>query len=462
MQENIMFRKKTWFLGCLALLLAVCLSAGLGYTATPTKNTDFIGSDVEGGRLWTAPAPPSDTKLKVFAQALATVEEHYAEPKTVKDLVYGAIQGAVSTLDPHSSFMTPEEFKELQIETKGKFSGIGIEITLKDRILTVVSPIEGTPAYQAGIKAGDQIVKINGTPTKNITLMEAVKLIRGAKGSKVTLSINREGFTQPKDYAITREIIPIRSVKARILDGGIGYVRVTNFQDQTDADLHGYLKKMRQRLQPFKGLVLDLRNDPGGLLDQAVRVSDEFLKSGLIVYTEGRSRQQNMRFYAREGGEAKLGNIPMVVLINEGSASASEIVAGALKDQKRAVIVGTKSFGKGSVQTIIPLEDGSALRLTTALYYTPSGITINEKGIVPDVVVEEKPLPEDNKALQNLRDEVLAQHMRREGLTDKPWNQPVTAAELDKDLQLKKAVELIQNWPPKLTPRPAATTAAKK
>jgi carboxyl-terminal processing protease len=194
-------------------------------------------------------------------------------------------------------------------------------------------------------------------------------------------------------------------------------------------------------------LILDLRNDPGGLLDQAVRVSDEFLKSGLIVYTEGRSRQQNMRFYARPGGEAKVASVPMVVLINEGSASASEIVAGALKDQKRALIVGSKSFGKGSVQTIIPLEDGSALRLTTALYYTPSGITINDKGIVPDVVVDEKALDEESP--KKLREEILDRHMRKEGLTDKPWSQPVTQAELDRDLQLKKAVELLNNWPPK-------------
>ena len=419
------------------------------------ENPDLTGS-TKSLQSSLTPTPVSDAKLKVLAQALALVEQQYPEPKKTKDLVYGAIQGAVGTLDPHSSFMNPDEFRELQIETKGKFSGIGIEITLKDRILTVVSPIEGTPAYQAGLKAGDQIVKINGTSCKNITLMEAVKLIRGPKGSKVTLTINREGFQHPKDVAITREIIPIRSVKARILDDGIGYVRITNFQDSTNRDLEAYLKKMKQRLVPFKGLVLDLRNDPGGLLEQAVRVSDEFLKSGLIVYTEGRSRSQNMRFYARPTEEGKVASIPLVVLINEGSASASEIVAGALKDQKRAVIVGTKSFGKGSVQTIIPLDDGSALRLTTALYFTPSGVTINDKGIKPDVVVKEKELPK-NESLKQLRDEILTQHMQRQGLTDKPWNQPITPEELDKDPQLKKAVEMLRNWPPKkLAQSPAA------
>jgi carboxyl-terminal processing protease len=408
-------------------------------------------------------APASEARLKVFAQALALAEEQYPEPKTTKDLIYGAIQGTVSALDPHSAFMNPEEFRELQIETKGKFSGIGIEITLRDRILTVVSPIEGTPAYQAGLQAGDHIIKINGQTTKNMTLMDAVRLIRGPKGSKVTLTINREGFQQPKDFAIVREIIPIRSVRARLLEGGFGYIRLSNFQDQTDRDLQGYLKKMRQRPGALKGLVLDLRNDPGGLLEQAVRVADEFIASGLLVYTEGRSRQQNMRFYARSGREDKFTDFPIVVIINEGSASASEIVAGAIKDQKRGVVVGTKSFGKGSVQTIIPLEDGSALRLTTALYYTPSGRTINEVGIEPDVVVDDKP-PTQDKSWQDMRDEALERRMKREGLTDKPWSQPITQAELDKDPPLKRAVEILRTWPPKglaKGPGPSPATAAK-
>jgi carboxyl-terminal processing protease len=443
-----MMSRKSWVWGGVAVMLGLALGWGLaGPGVVLGENPDLTGA-TKALQPSLTPVPVSDAKLKVLAQALALVEQQYPEPKTTKDLIYGAIQGTMGTLDPHSSFMTPDEFRELQIETKGKFSGIGIEISLKDRILTVVSPIEGTPAYQAGLKAGDQILKINGTSAKNITLMEAVKQIRGAKGSKVTLTINREGFQHPKDVVIVREIIPIRSVKARILDDGIGYVRLTNFQDSTDHDLQAYLKKMKQRLVPFKGLILDLRNDPGGLLEQAVRVSDEFLKGGLIVYTEGRSRNQNMRFFARPTEEGKLATTPIVVLINEGSASASEIVAGALKDQKRAVIVGTKSFGKGSVQTIIPLDDGSALRLTTALYFTPSGITINEKGIQPDVVVEEKK-PLKDESLKKLRDELLDQHMRREGLTDKPWNQPITPEELDKDLQLKKAVEILRNWPHK-------------
>ncbi len=435
--------RRPWLLVLGAFLLALVLSAALALHAAESTYPPEQPSSPEATS--TLPNFPS---LKVFAEALALVQDDYAEPKTTKDLVYGAIQGAVGTLDAHSSFMTPEDLKELQIETKGKFSGIGIEIAQKDLVLMVVSPIEGTPAYQMGIKPGDQIVKINGKSTKNMNLADAVKLIRGPQGSKVTLTINREGFAHPKDFVITREIIPIRSVKARILEGGIGYVRITNFQDQTDSDLHAYLDKEKQRLGSLKGLILDLRNDPGGLLDQAVRVADEFLKPGqLIVYTEGRNGQQTGRFYATSGPD-KFTNIPMVVLINEGSASASEIVAGALKDQKRALIVGAKSFGKGSVQTIIPLEDDSALRLTTSLYYTPSGITINDKGIEPDVVVADKPLPSD-ESLQGLRDEVLERHMLKQGLTDKPWNEPISAAELDKDPQLKRAVELLRNWPPK-------------
>jgi carboxyl-terminal processing protease len=394
------------------------------------------------------PRPLADVHLQNFAQVLDLIQQHYVDQKTGKEIIHGAIQGAVGTLDPHSAFMTPEEFRELQIETKGKFSGIGIEITLKDRTLTVVSPIEGTPAYRAGLRAGDQIIKIDGKPTRNLTLTEAVKLIRGPKGSKVTLTINRQGFTAPKDVPIVRDIIPIRSVKARIVEGGIGYIRLANFQDQTDKDLKGFLAKMRQRLHPMKGLILDLRNDPGGLLEQAVQVADEFLSSGLIVYTQGRTTQQNMKFYARAGQEGENREIPMVVLINEGSASASEIVAGALKDQKRAVVVGTKSFGKGSVQTIIPLEDGSALRLTTALYYTPSGQTIQDKGIVPDIVIKE-PEPPSGKSLKTLREEAMERHMRGEGITDRPWNQPLTVADLEQDHVLKKAVEILQNWPPK-------------
>ena len=271
--------------GVAGLLLGLFLWGVLFLGNSGPVAADFPGASSHLAALPKGAAPVTDTKLRVLAQALALVEDQYVEPKPLKDLIYGSIQGAVSTLDSHSSFMTPEEYRELQIETKGKFSGIGIEITLKDRILTVVSPIEGTPAYRQGLQAGDQIVKINGSPTKNMSLSEAVKMIRGESGTKVTLTINREGFTQPKDFVIVRETIPISSVKARVIEGGIGYIKLNNFQDQTDRDLQNYLKQMGKHLTPFKGLILDLRNDPGGLLEQATRVADEFLKSGLIVYT---------------------------------------------------------------------------------------------------------------------------------------------------------------------------------
>lgn len=434
--------------GAFPILLLVSFLAGMLFLGPSFYATaDSRDASLQLASLAPHATPAPDSKIRVLAQALALVEDQYVDKKPLKDLVYGSIQGAVSTLDSHSSFMTPEEYRELQIETKGKFSGIGIEITLKDRILTVVSPIEGTPAYRMGLQAGDQIIKINGTPTKNMSLTEAVKMIRGPQNTKVTLTINREGFTHPKDFVIVRAIIPIRSVKARIIDGGIGYIRLANFQDQTDRDLRNYLKQMAHRLTPFKGLIIDLRNDPGGLLEQAVRVADEFLKSGLIVYTEGRTPQQSMRFYAHPGDKIDI-PVPLVVIINEGSASASEIVAGALKDQKRAYLIGTKSFGKGSVQTIIPLEDGSALRLTTALYYTPSGITIQDKGIIPDEIVKEPEIPQ-GKSLAKIREESLNKHMRKEGLTDKPWSQPITAEELKQDPQLQRAVELLRNWPPR-------------
>lgn len=431
-----------------ALLLAGLCLWGLASAPSWSTATAASSHELAGSRYQQPAVPVTDDQLRVFAQALNVVEQQYVEPKTTKDLVYGAIQGAVGSLDPHSSFMDPEEFKELQVETKGKFSGIGIEITMKNRILTVVSPIEGTPAFRAGIQAGDQIVKVDGTATKNISLSEAVRKIRGAKGSRVTLTINRQGFTKPKDFSIVREIIPIRSVKARLIDGGYGYIRVANFQDTTDKDLRNFLTKMTQRPTPLKGLVLDLRNDPGGLLDQAVMVADEFLSHGLIVKTEGREARQRMQFHARAGHAGDREPFPIVVLINEGSASASEIVAGALKDQNRAVVMGTKSFGKGSVQTIIPLADGSALRLTTALYYTPSGKTIHEKGITPDIEVQEHEITQ-GKTPEQLRDESLERHMRGEGITDKNWDKPLTEDDLKYDQVLKKAVEVLRRWPPK-------------
>ncbi len=323
-------------------------------------------------------------QLELFANVLSLLQENYVEKVNTKELVEGAINGMLLSLDPHSSYLKPENFQDLKDETQGSFTGIGIEITMRDGILTIVSPIEGTPAYQAGLKAKDMIIKIDGEPTKEMTPMDAVKMLRGPKGTKVTISVHREGWTSLKDFTIVRDTIPIQSVKSYFLEPGLAYTRITNFQSQTTADYKKALKEMKAT-HPIKGLILDLRNNPGGLLNQAVSIADIFIDHGLIVYTKGRTDEQNMTFKAHNNdGE---NNYPLIVLVNEGSASASEIVAGALQDHKRAIIVGTQTFGKGSVQTIIPLPDGAGLRLTTARYYTPSGRSIQEKGITPDVEV---------------------------------------------------------------------------
>ena len=343
-------------------------------------------------------------ELKMFANVLDMVKRNYVEEVSAQKLIYGAIDGMLHSLDPHSSFLKPDEYKELQIETKGSFSGIGIEITIKDGVLTVVSPIEGTPAYRAGLKANDKIIKINGKSTKNITLMQAVKKLRGKKGTKVTISIYREGWHKLKDITIVRDVIPIKSVRFHTIEKDYGYVRIRNFQKKTSGELKEALSKLEKENKGLKGLILDLRSNPGGLLDQAVKVSDEFLDEGLIVYTKGRIKGQEMKFKAHPDHGAH--PYPIVVLVNQGSASASEIVAGALQDHKRAIIIGEATFGKGSVQTVIPLEDGAALRLTTALYYTPSGRSIQAKGIVPDIEVPFIP-PEENKKKKDSKNHFL-------------------------------------------------------
>ncbi len=325
--------------------------------------------------------------LKLFTEVLSIIQNQYVDEEQPKDLIYNAIKGTLRGLDPHSSFLDPEMYKEMQVETSGSFGGLGIEITLKDDILTVVAPIEGTPAYQAGIHPGDRIVKIEGLTTKDMQLTDAVKRMRGKPGTKITISVLREGWTEPKDFQITREQIRVQSVKSMTLEPGIEYVRLRQFQEQTAADLETALEKFSKEGK-IQGLVLDLRNDPGGLLTSSVEVAEKFLDAGrLVVYTEGRVRNQNMRFQAN--AKRVYTDFPMVVLVNQGSASASEIVAGALQDWGRAVILGTQSFGKGTVQTIIPLSDGSGLRLTTAKYYTPKGRSIHGKGITPDIVVEQ-------------------------------------------------------------------------
>jgi carboxyl-terminal processing protease len=394
--------------------------------------------------------------LKVLTDVIGYIQKDYVEETKSKDLVYGAIKGMLETLDPHSAFMPPNMYKEMQEETKGRFEGLGIEITIKDGILTVVSPIEDTPAYKAGVLAGDQILKIDGESTKNFTLMDSVKRLRGPRGTKVTITIMREGFTKPKDYTLVRDVIPIRSVRHELLEKHYGYIRVSQFQEKTDSEFEKAMKALEEESKgTLKGLVLDLRNNPGGLLDQAIKISDRFIESGLICSVEGRKEDQKMKFYAHPDGN--LARYPLVVLVNGGSASGAEIVAGAIQDHGRGILVGTHTFGKGSVQTIIPLKDGSGLRLTTARYYTPSGRSIQAKGIVPDIIVKlSKPEEEKEIVVPKLPSEKdLERHLietEKESAKEKvkPKKEELQKeegkAKKPADNQLDRALELLKSW----------------
>lgn len=385
-------------------------------------------------------------ELQLFTDVLTIVKRNYVEEVSIKDLIYGAIDGMLLSLDPHSGFMPPEIYQEMKSETQGQFGGLGIEITLRDGVLTVVAPIEDTPAAQAGIEAGDQILKIDGQFTKDMEIMEAVRLMRGEPGTTVTIAVIRETFDKPKEFTLTREVIKVKSVKTSLLDEGFVYVRLAQFQERTSEDLRAALAALHRQNKPgFKGLILDLRNNPGGLLDQAVEVVDLFQSEGMIVFTKGREVEPQMEFKASPAGTEP--DYPMVVLINGGSASASEIVAGALQDHGRAVILGSQSFGKGSVQTIIPLSDDSGLRLTTARYYTPKGTSIQAKGITPDIEVS----PGEVKStveMSPLRESDLRHHFDTE--------QPDQAGQLDpesrleekfrNDFQLMRALDLLKGW----------------
>ena len=393
--ENTMnIKKKQHVKLWLALLIAVIFwTVGSGFY----RNLSAKGAETYKG-------------LKLFSDVIELIENNYVDPVNSKDLIDKAIQGMVSGLDPHSAFLSPDDFKELQIDTQGEFTGIGVSITLKDGFVTVISPIEGTPAYKAGIKAGDRIIKVNGKPTRD--LREAVKLIRGPKGTEVTVTIVREESKNPIDFKIVRDIIPVESVKAVELRPGYGYVWVTNFRENTTEDLVAALDKLESGKTPLQGLILDLRDDPGGLLDQAIEVSDLFLDKGIILSIRGREEKNNQIFKATPNQIKR--TYPMVVLINGGTASASEIVAGALQDQKRALIMGTTSFGKGSVQSVERLRDGYALKLTIARYYTPSGRSIQAKGIVPDIIVKRRFITKENTSFVNesmIREKDLKNHL---------------------------------------------------
>ena len=422
----------------------------------------------------TVSATAQDTyeSLEAFSNVLNLVQENYVEEVDSQKAIEGAIRGMLNTLDPHSSYMKPDDFKELQVETQGSFTGIGIEITMKDNILTVVSPIEGTPAFTKGLKAGDKIVKIGDEQTQDMSLMEAVKRLRGPKGSEVTISIHRKGWSDIKEITMIRDVIPIHSVKSKLLEPGYPYIRIINFQAQTTADFKKAFADL-EKTGKVKGLIVDLRNNPGGLLDQAVKIADIFIDEGVLVSTKGRIKEQNSVFYAHNNGNKY--NFPVVVLVNEGSASASEIVAGALQDHKKAVIVGAQTFGKGSVQTIIPMDNGAGLRLTTARYYTPSGRSIQATGITPDIIVasptnlsvdnDDKDDEQDKKP-KYLREKDLKHHIGnglKEDVTQKeektkPEEKPKTKGkspatkekpqseelDLSKDQQLSSALNLLK------------------
>jgi carboxyl-terminal processing protease len=420
------------------------------------------------GKGWERTGHATETyeELKTFSEVLTQVQKSYVDETKVKDLVQGAIRGMLSTLDPHSAYMTADMYKEMQVETKGEFGGVGIQIGVKENRLAVIAPIEGTPAYRAGVKSGDFITKVNDETTKDLTLMDAVQKMRGPKGSKVNLTIQREGTPDPLQFTLVRDTIKIESVKSKVLDN-IGYVRLTQFQESTGRDLGKVLKQFKD--QKLQSTILDLRNNPGGLLTSAVEVSEQFLPGGkLVVYTKGRESKKDEWI---SKGKDQMDDSPMIVLVNEGSASASEIVAGALQDYGRAVIVGTTSFGKGSVQTILPLGDGSGLRLTTAKYYTPKGRSIQSTGITPDIVVKAQPPTIVAKAGETKSGEKDGEQKQAKPAVVPGKDQPAQAGKgqeegtqkngtvpqppsadvsgdpsLEQDVQLQKAVEMLKTW----------------
>ncbi len=400
--------------------------------------------------------------LKLFTEVIEIVQKNYVDDVNSKDLIEKAIQGMVRGLDPHSALLPPDAYEDLSIDTKGEFTGIGIHITMRDGLVTVISPIEGTPAYKAGIQAMDRIIKVDDKPVSE--LREAVALMRGPKGSKVKVTILREGATDPQDFELVRDVIPIESVRASLLKPGYGYIRITNFNSNTVEDFENALKGLEAGPEPLNGLVLDFRDNGGGLLDQAIKVSDMFLDEGVILSIKGRLPRNNKEFRAHPNDVKR--TYPIVALINGGSASASEIVVGALQDQKRALVLGTTSFGKGSVQTVETLRDGYGLKLTIALYYTPSGRSIQAKGIEPDIVVRKKVVDdEDLKGSEDnrLKESDLKNHLevtpevdaKVPPKTDQKKKKspqelelelrhgPLTAEKLQRDYQLQRALDFL-------------------
>ena len=384
-------------------------------------------------------------QLNLFGDVFQRVQEQYVDGVSDKELIESAISGMLQSLDPHSSYLSPESYKDMQVKTKGTFGGLGIEITMEDGFVKVVSPIDDTPAANAGMKSGDLIIGIDGESIKGLTINEAVSKLRGPVNSKVTITVVRDK-EDPFEIEIVRDVIKIRSVKHEVINE-IGYVRLTTFSDTTTSGMEKSINEIRKELgNKFQGLILDLRNNPGGLLNQSISVADSFLDQGEIVSTQGRKEDDTSRIFAKKGD--LIDGKPLIVLINSGSASASEIVAGALKDHGRAIIVGTRSFGKGSVQSIIPLPGNGAMRLTTARYYTPSGISIQAKGIEPDIKVEAGMTETKKETNQNRREENLRGALDKKELeSNEQKNKKSDASPVEKllqDNQISRAVDLIK------------------
>ncbi len=418
----------------------------------------FVGIFIGKGSDRAGHASETYEELQIFSEVLHQIKKHYVEETKTKDLIQGALRGMLAGLDPHSSFMTSQMYKEMQVETKGAFGGLGIQIGIKDNRLTVISPIEDTPAFDAGIQAGDTIIKVDETLTKELTLMEAVQLMRGPPRTSVKLTVLREGLDEPLYFTITRDIIKIQSVRSRLLEGNLGYIRLSQFQEASAEDLSKELEKLAAK--DIQGLILDLRNNPGGLLTAAVGVSEQFLEAGrLVVSIQGRSGE-NQEYRARANSAHY--EYPMIVLVNQGSASASEIVAAAMQDWGKAVVIGTTSFGKGSVQTILPLSDGSGLRLTTAKYYTPKGKSIHSIGVKPDIIIDPKTIQVAKTPKTDDKDgEKASGESSSSPAEDNPSTTDVSEKEGPHkvppgDVQLMKAVEMLKSWKVFEKTRPAA------
>jgi carboxyl-terminal processing protease len=417
----------------IGLILGLSLAIGQGVLAEKERNKAM-------GAL------PLD-ELRSFTEVFARIKKDYVEPVSDKELLENAIRGMLSGLDPHSSYLDPESFKELQVGTTGEFGGLGIEVGMEDGFVKVISPIDDTPAQRAGVKSGDLIIRLDEKPVKGMTLHDAVTIMRGKVGTDIKLTIIREGEEKPLTITITRDTIKVKSVRSRSLEDGFGYVRISQFQSHTGENLSEAIAKLKKDNKgPLKGLVLDLRNNPGGVLNAAVEVSDAFLDDGLIVYTKGRIADSEMQFNATP--RRLLDGAPLVVLVNGGSASASEIVAGALQDHKRAVILGTRTFGKGSVQTILPLSDETALKLTTARYYTPSGRSIQAEGITPDITLDPVKVTKIEGMGERLKEADLSGHLENNAATKEQKEK--SKAEADKlslaqtDYQLYEALNILK------------------